>query len=283
MREGLAFGRTLMLAIPRPPPGDAKPSMAASRSRALISSKCDAELGTEYWKTATGSCCDLFPVTPVTFPAAVSVKNHAQRRAELASRDQTKLLLPHGRTLRGRLILPFVSNRDLPARSIHQVQSRSNRPARLSSTLERAVVVSIDGARSQKVWQARQCLCHVVRAAVTICCCVAASGAAFGKLPCYGYPETPTDRQAAAAPTESEALDSDPSSAARDALRPAAQITRSHRSVVRSPHPACVLHTPRSAAARDCATVACFGGAAARTTVAKKTKPIRRLILLCQS
>ena len=48
VREGALFGRTPMLAIPRLPPGDAKPSMAASRSRVLMSSKCEAELGTEY-------------------------------------------------------------------------------------------------------------------------------------------------------------------------------------------------------------------------------------------
>ena len=88
-------------------------------------------------------------------------KNHAQCRAELASRDQSNLLLPDCRTLGWRLILPFVANRDFPAGSIHQVQPRANRPAAFLEFLS-AVVVSVDGPGGQKIGQARQGLRPIV-------------------------------------------------------------------------------------------------------------------------
>src|SRR5277367_466646 len=93
----------------------------------------------------------LFPVAPGHLAFDGVGQDHAQRRPELPSGYQPRLLLPASGPRRSGLTGPFVEDGAFPARSTHQVQARVYRPAALLYLL-RTVIVAVRDADGKKVW-----------------------------------------------------------------------------------------------------------------------------------
>ena len=144
------------------------------------------------------------------------------------------------------LTFPFVTDRDLPARSADQMQSCANGP---STFLERlgAVVVPVDGPCGQEVRQTRQRLRNIVARGIEH----SLLGGAVGSSRTWqlGSPEgrgKPTGRRARPGPAPLKRPVPDVHSAGSARPRSAALRVPSSQSDEQSLHPACARRWPQS-------------------------------------
>jgi hypothetical protein len=107
------------------------------------------------------ACHHLLPMTPGYRALDRVGENDGRQEPELTPGAKPILLLRGRGPMLDTLPFPFITDRDLPARSAYQMQTRANGPSAFLECLG-AAVVPLDGPGGQEVRQTRQRLRNIV-------------------------------------------------------------------------------------------------------------------------